>query len=277
MLYANTDLEKSTEAFPKGRAKCPTCDAVVIAKCGKLVVHHWAHEASEDCDSFSEPETFWHKTWKEYFPPEQREVTVGNHRADILTPNGVVEFQHSHLSLDKVKEREDFYNSETEGLTWVVDGGDFAHSFELREKYDTSRTFSFRWKHPRRSWAAAGDIYIDFSKPKKRPTTRQTLETRISTGVKLEFIEEVMENYDEDRDYEFGIMGAEADQHLFHIKKIHWNDESVGGWGQFVSLESFIQEMNIESMKRTLTNHVRPYSHSREQSRKRVVKVKSIF
>lgn len=35
------------EAFPGGRAICPTCGGDLIAKCGRLVQWHWAHAGDE--------------------------------------------------------------------------------------------------------------------------------------------------------------------------------------------------------------------------------------
>ena len=42
--YANVNGEKRLP-FPKGRGTCPCCSALLIAKCGQLNAHHWAHES----------------------------------------------------------------------------------------------------------------------------------------------------------------------------------------------------------------------------------------
>jgi len=84
-----------------------------------LVVAHWAHLSACDCDPWSEPESEWHRAWKEMVPPEQREVTMGPHRADIRLASGkVIELQHSPISPSVIAEREEFYGN----MAWLFDG-----------------------------------------------------------------------------------------------------------------------------------------------------------
>jgi len=98
----------------------------VIAKCGDLVVHHWAHRAA-DCDPWSEPETPWHREWKSHAPQHRQEVVIGRHRADVVAPNGVVvEIQHSNIAGGEVRERERFYKR----MLWI---------FDAREASETGR------------------------------------------------------------------------------------------------------------------------------------------
>jgi hypothetical protein len=92
----------------------------VLAKCGQINVHHWAHVVGEDCDPWSEPETPWHRKWKSF--GHLTEQTLANHRADIITSRGlVVELQHSGISVDEIREREAFYGA---NLRWLFDGTD---------------------------------------------------------------------------------------------------------------------------------------------------------
>ncbi len=60
----------------------------------------------------------WHSEWQAEVPAERREVTLGRHRADVVTPSGwVVEIQHSYLSVLEADRRERHY-----GLgIWIVD------------------------------------------------------------------------------------------------------------------------------------------------------------
>lgn len=168
MLYAK---DKSV-AMPGMRGECPTCGGELIAKCGEIVEWHWAH-TSADCDHWSEPETEWHSKWKECFPLECREVTVGMHRADVLIAGQVIEFQHSPISASEIRERKNYYGS----LTWVIDGRGFRGRFLVnRPKQDAAafkkKYFShdqgewlFNWLHPKRSWfqgSDIGDVLIDF-------------------------------------------------------------------------------------------------------------------
>lgn len=139
---------KRLTAFPNGRGSCPSCEADVIAKTGQVVSWHWAHSSSKDCDSWSE-ESEWHLAWKSKFPETWREQVVGNHRADIRSPSGlVVEFQRSPISQCEIRERELFYGR----MIWVLCGTDFRKNLCLRCGRKGSSFRSFRWKWPRKSW-----------------------------------------------------------------------------------------------------------------------------
>ena len=116
---------------------CELCNSKVIAKCGDSVIHHWSHYKRKDCDKWWEPETLWHRDWKNKFPEEYREIIFKNdstmeiHRADIYTPAGLtIEFQHSFISNEERTSRENFYNK----LIWVVDGSRRANDFKRFQK-----------------------------------------------------------------------------------------------------------------------------------------------
>jgi len=104
MLYA---LKKRI-AFPKSMDLCPSCLEPVRAKCGSINIWHWSHLADNNCDSWWEPESEWRLRWKSRHNPEDCEVPVGNHIADVLENNVVTLFQHSSISRDKIIERTDF-------------------------------------------------------------------------------------------------------------------------------------------------------------------------
>lgn len=107
---------------------CNGCGGKMIAKCGDINIHHWAHSNKIDCDPWWENETQWHRDWKDLFPEEYREVVLFDstnteyHRADIYTKTGVtIEFQNSPLSLNELQSREKFYKK----LIWVLNGKKF--------------------------------------------------------------------------------------------------------------------------------------------------------
>lgn len=112
------------EAKPGLSASCPCCQSPVIAKCGRLRVWHWSHKGKLSCDPWHEPETEWHRAWKNRFPVDWQEVVLtaqggARHRADVRTAAGqVIEFQHSRLHPDERASREAFYGR----LIWIVDG-----------------------------------------------------------------------------------------------------------------------------------------------------------
>ena len=110
------------------KGACEGCNNVLVAKCGNVKLHHWAHKSIRNCDSWWEPETQWHRDWKNKFPPEFREVVLRDevnneiHRADIRTSNGVtIEFQNSPISLEERYSRDNFYRK----IIWVVNAAKF--------------------------------------------------------------------------------------------------------------------------------------------------------
>lgn len=126
MQYAVDAHGSRILAEPGLRAMCPVCGAPVIAKCGDILAWHWSH-LTRDCDPWYEPESAWHREWKECFPTEWREVVIGNHRADLKTPKGVVEFQASCISSTEIQERESFYGR----MIWVVKAEEFTWERKL--------------------------------------------------------------------------------------------------------------------------------------------------
>lgn len=176
-------------------AKCPLCKLKVVSKCGEINIHHWAHKKNEGCDSWSEPETYWHKSWKESFPIENREVVIEKngkkHFADLYTYEGIViELQNSSIGSETIKEREDFYGK---NLLWIINGGRFRDHITIRKnerieeillkknpKYpyreitlsnenineylETSNQFTFYWRYPIRSWIKSRrPVFIDIN------------------------------------------------------------------------------------------------------------------
>ncbi len=114
-----------TEARPGLQGICPGCAKLVIAKCGIRKIHHWAHRTTKTCDDWWEPETEWHRDWKNNYPATWQENFLPDKRtgekniADVCTDYGlVIEFQHSHLHPQEGAAREQFYKN----MIWIVDG-----------------------------------------------------------------------------------------------------------------------------------------------------------
>lgn len=105
---------------------CQRCEQPLIAKCGLIRIHHWAHKADLICPYEREPETPWHRAWKSHFPFDWQErrfrsPTGELHIADVYSPEGkgmAVEFQHSPISLSERICREEIYTR----MFWIVDG-----------------------------------------------------------------------------------------------------------------------------------------------------------
>lgn len=123
MKYALVEGRRH-EAEPSLSGRCPACDSWMIAKCGERRIRHWAHRGKQHCDHWWEPETLWHRNWKNKFPPEWQEIrhlahNGERHIADVKTPHGcVIEFQHSHLRPEERRSREAFYKP----MIWIVNG-----------------------------------------------------------------------------------------------------------------------------------------------------------
>ena len=77
------------------------------------------------CDDWDHDMSEWHFSWQEKFPEECREVVVEyngvKHRADILINNTVIEFQHSPITAEEIKRRNDFYIACGYNVVWVFD------------------------------------------------------------------------------------------------------------------------------------------------------------
>jgi len=124
MKFAIVDGNK-VEASKGAKGFCQSCGAEMIAKCGEFKTNHWSHKKIQQCDTWWETETEWHREWKGNFPIEWQEIiqfdksTKEKHIADIRTDKGlVIEFQHSHINPNERKQREHFYKN----MIWVVDG-----------------------------------------------------------------------------------------------------------------------------------------------------------
>ena len=115
--------DKRIEATKGGKGVCPSCGSKLVAKCGEIVIHHWAHMKKCD-DHWWENETEWHRNWKNEFPDEWQEIIHYDeggerHIADVKTSEDwVIEFQHSAISKEERNSRDSFYNK----LIWIVDG-----------------------------------------------------------------------------------------------------------------------------------------------------------
>ena len=119
-------------------AVCPKCHTELIAKCGEIRVHHWAHKNKLQCDDWMEDDNEWRTGWLNVFPDDWQELVIEHngqsHFADIKTPSNTIILLHqSHLSAEMIRSREDFYQTPI----WIVNTGRyknevsrFLHSFE---------------------------------------------------------------------------------------------------------------------------------------------------
>lgn len=143
------DAEKGNQYF------CPVCRREVNICQGRIKIPYFAHRANDSCaDSWNYDMSEWHRSMQERFPANQREVVVTHagtcHRADVLCGNKVIEFQHSPISFDEIRERNDFYIAAGYSVAWV---------FDLQEQYDSGRIapcdrlsgLGYSWSYPKAS------------------------------------------------------------------------------------------------------------------------------
>lgn len=152
MRYANVNGEKRLPE--KGLwGECRLCGETVISKCGTQVVHHWAHKAGSDCDTWSEPVGPWHIEWQNHVKPEFVEVIIDPHRADIVGTNDcVIELQHSPIPLDQIAAREDFYGN----MVWVFD------ATERFEMITVGRRVFFAFRRTKHIATCSKPVFLDF-------------------------------------------------------------------------------------------------------------------
>jgi hypothetical protein len=130
VLFAINSLGERVKPTPNAAAVCPNCGSTVIAKCGEINIHHWAHENLQDCDSWNhESITQWHLDWQSYFPQNCCEIYINNgmevHRADIKGKGEkIIEVQNSPISTEDIYKRETFYGN----MLWVINTEEFKHN-----------------------------------------------------------------------------------------------------------------------------------------------------
>jgi hypothetical protein len=109
-----------TLARPGTHGHCPECGDPTIAKCGELVIWHWAHIPGERNCALA-AETMWHLNWKQWALNQGcqvEQVVVPGFRADIVTPKGrIIELQNQGLSPETVRDREHAYRGR---MSWIV-------------------------------------------------------------------------------------------------------------------------------------------------------------
>jgi hypothetical protein len=134
----------------KGARSIDYDDTLLIAKCGPIKFHHWARETA-DPDTWSEPETDWHREWKTHFHKDNVEKSIEvdgiKHRMDArMYVGGVrhaIEFQHSPISVEEIQQREAGYVN----MVWIFD----CIGKEMPSNHVGDGIIRIWWKRPRTS------------------------------------------------------------------------------------------------------------------------------
>lgn len=145
MQYAINENKERIQATPAVKATCECCKSEVLAKCGTINIWHFAHKNTEDCDDWYEPESEWHRNWKEFFPERNREVVIDKHRADLKINDLIIELQNSPINSKTIIERELFYKN----MIWIINTEKFIKNFYIHKK---ENYYTFKWSHPRKTW-----------------------------------------------------------------------------------------------------------------------------
>lgn len=152
-LDINKNRISAEDARRDAEYVCPICGGKVILKQGKINTPHFAHVATDCEDTWNYDMSEWHYSMQECFDVTQREVIVKHngqvHRADVLSGNKIIEFQHSPISYDEISERNEFYSSAGYQIAWV---------FDVQEQYDSGAisccdkddAIMYRWNNPKR-------------------------------------------------------------------------------------------------------------------------------
>lgn len=149
MIFARDRDGVRVEAAPGRQGWCPGCGESLVARCGEFRTWHWAHSVDSECDPWWEPETHWHRAWKEICVPESVEVAYGEHRADILARDGaVIELQHSPIAAEEIGSREGFYGK----MLWLLDGMPIRDYIRVELASGEPR---FTWAYGRPTWFRA--------------------------------------------------------------------------------------------------------------------------
>jgi competence CoiA-like predicted nuclease len=168
MIFAQGSISGERIKAQRGlEAACPDCQGEMVAKCGDINIHHWAHKVTDpNCDS--KPETEWHRWWKSQYPDDcvEAKLCEGKRRGDVWLENinTVIEFQASSITHEEIRARQrDYYGKQ---VIWVVKADDFFPDNFTRTKTEEVNGESIhtcKWGHSRKSWLAADRLFFSRS------------------------------------------------------------------------------------------------------------------
>lgn len=119
----------------------------MVAKCGRLVVWHWAHVQNEGCDAYA-LEGEWHLAWKDRLASAGARIEVlqrkGDecHIADVVLPSGqVLELAGTYHPANVIAARETFYGKR---MNWLYRAEDFIERVEFHAPEPDRQLFRFK-------------------------------------------------------------------------------------------------------------------------------------
>lgn len=125
---------------------CPTCGEKLCLKKGNIKAHHFSHINTSNCDGWHYDMSEWHSSWQKQFPIENQEIVFEvngkKHRADVFINDTIIEFQHSKISYDEFKDRNDFYTSLGYKVIWIFDATDSYFKGDIREHFNNNYSWN---------------------------------------------------------------------------------------------------------------------------------------
>lgn len=125
MLYGATKNGERTLAKKNIKATCPYCKGNLIAKCGDIIVHHWAHKEAKTCP-YSQGMTQWHYKWLANYDELsshgwQVEYLFENIRFDAYNPETkqAIEFQRM-IDIDYISKKIQICQQAGIKIFWVI-------------------------------------------------------------------------------------------------------------------------------------------------------------
>ncbi len=131
--------------------ECPHCGKSVRARCGELNDEHWSHINSE-CPYITEKDNKWHTDWKYKFEKGGciKEKKFDNFIADAYNPktNTIIEFQHSSITPQEIRDRCNYYKNTNKNIKWIFDYTEKykRQHIKLTEKIGDNNSFYYNFK-----------------------------------------------------------------------------------------------------------------------------------
>ena len=172
-LDSNNELVYIDKAIQGKTYYCQICKQPLIQKRGEIKIHHFAHYSPHGrhanyipCpDTWKYDMTDWHMDWQKQFDYKDIEkvITIGNskHIADVLVGNIVVEFQHSPISIEDFRDRNDFYTKAGHKVIWV---------FDLIEDIDNQKIRYGEYKDNEYCWTYVKKVFKDIDIENEKAT-----------------------------------------------------------------------------------------------------------
>lgn len=132
-LYAFVDtnqinIQQYMQLTDKVNIKCQNGHQLIFVDC-KQKRKHFRHRYDEDM--YTKPMTKWHSEWQSHFPLTEVDFPIlltqtCNRRADVVLADSIynIEFQHSSISQNDVRKRQQDYALHGRKIIWIIHGND---------------------------------------------------------------------------------------------------------------------------------------------------------